>query len=119
MLLVEQLASMALAVADRAYVIQNGVVRLEGELVGLVDSAGQAVEHPVRQVDDRAALVAHQVGVTAFAEVEEGGAGARMDVLDDLELVEALQHPVDRRRCHARRAVGGVCSPAPKSGGAQ
>jgi ABC-type branched-subunit amino acid transport system ATPase component len=29
-LLVEQLASMALAVADRAYVIQNGVVRLEG-----------------------------------------------------------------------------------------
>src|SRR5437870_1136427 len=30
LLLVEQLASMALAVADRAYVIQNGVVRLEG-----------------------------------------------------------------------------------------
>jgi len=30
MLLVEQLASMALAVADRAYVIQNGVVRLQG-----------------------------------------------------------------------------------------
>src|SRR5262249_53499132 len=29
-LLVEQLASMALAVADRAYVIQNGVVRLRG-----------------------------------------------------------------------------------------
>jgi ABC-type branched-subunit amino acid transport system ATPase component len=29
-LLVEQLASMALAVADRAYVIQNGVVRLAG-----------------------------------------------------------------------------------------
>ena len=29
-LLVEQMASMALAVADRAYVIQNGVVRLEG-----------------------------------------------------------------------------------------
>ena len=29
-LLVEQLASMALAVAHRAYVIQNGVVRLEG-----------------------------------------------------------------------------------------
>jgi branched-chain amino acid transport system ATP-binding protein len=30
MLLVEQMASMALAVADRAYVMQNGVVRLEG-----------------------------------------------------------------------------------------
>jgi branched-chain amino acid transport system ATP-binding protein len=30
LLLVEQLASMALAVAHRAYVIQNGVVRLEG-----------------------------------------------------------------------------------------
>ena len=29
-LLVEQLASMALAVADRAYVLQNGVVRLQG-----------------------------------------------------------------------------------------
>jgi branched-chain amino acid transport system ATP-binding protein len=29
-LLVEQLASMALAVADRAYVLQNGIVRLEG-----------------------------------------------------------------------------------------
>jgi branched-chain amino acid transport system ATP-binding protein len=29
-LLVEQMASMALAVADRAYVIQNGLVRLEG-----------------------------------------------------------------------------------------
>ena len=29
-MLVEQLASMALAVADRAYVIQNGVVRLQG-----------------------------------------------------------------------------------------
>jgi branched-chain amino acid transport system ATP-binding protein len=29
-LLVEQMASLALAVADRAYVIQNGVVRLEG-----------------------------------------------------------------------------------------
>jgi branched-chain amino acid transport system ATP-binding protein len=29
-LLVEPMASMALAVADRAYVIQNGVVRLEG-----------------------------------------------------------------------------------------
>jgi branched-chain amino acid transport system ATP-binding protein len=30
-LLVEQMASMALAVADRAYVIQNGQVRLEGD----------------------------------------------------------------------------------------
>jgi branched-chain amino acid transport system ATP-binding protein len=29
-LLVEQMASMALAVADRAYVLQNGVIRLEG-----------------------------------------------------------------------------------------
>src|SRR5256714_2355813 len=29
-LLVEQMASMALAVADRAYVIQNGQVKLEG-----------------------------------------------------------------------------------------
>jgi ABC-type branched-subunit amino acid transport system ATPase component len=29
-LLVEQMASMALAVADRAYVLQNGMVRLEG-----------------------------------------------------------------------------------------
>jgi branched-chain amino acid transport system ATP-binding protein len=29
-LLVEQMASMALAVADRAYVVQNGLVRLEG-----------------------------------------------------------------------------------------
>jgi branched-chain amino acid transport system ATP-binding protein len=29
-LLVEQMASMALAVADRAYVIQNGEVRLQG-----------------------------------------------------------------------------------------
>src|SRR5205814_3611882 len=29
-LLVEQMASMALAVADRAYVLQNGVVKLEG-----------------------------------------------------------------------------------------
>ncbi|HEY0584458.1 MAG TPA: ABC transporter ATP-binding protein [Chloroflexota bacterium] len=32
-LLVEQLASMALAVADRAYVLQNGVVRLQGPSV--------------------------------------------------------------------------------------
>jgi branched-chain amino acid transport system ATP-binding protein len=29
-LLVEQMASMALAVADRAYVLQNGAVRLKG-----------------------------------------------------------------------------------------
>jgi ABC-type branched-subunit amino acid transport system ATPase component len=35
LLLVEQLASMALAVADRAYVIQNGVVRLEGSSAAL------------------------------------------------------------------------------------
>ena len=35
LLLVEQLASMALAVADRAYVIQNGVVRLEGSSTAL------------------------------------------------------------------------------------
>jgi branched-chain amino acid transport system ATP-binding protein len=35
LLLVEQLAGMALAVADRAYVIQNGVVRLEGTSAAL------------------------------------------------------------------------------------
>jgi branched-chain amino acid transport system ATP-binding protein len=34
-LLVEQLASMALAVADRVYVIQNGVVRLHGTSKGV------------------------------------------------------------------------------------
>jgi len=37
-LLVEQMASMALAVADRAYVIQNGVVRLEGQSAAVAEN---------------------------------------------------------------------------------
>jgi branched-chain amino acid transport system ATP-binding protein len=37
-LLVEQLASMALAVADRAYVLQNGVVRLEGSSAAVAEN---------------------------------------------------------------------------------
>ena len=37
-LLVEQMASMALAVADRAYVIQNGVVRLEGQSTAVAEN---------------------------------------------------------------------------------
>jgi branched-chain amino acid transport system ATP-binding protein len=37
-LLVEQMASMALAVADRAYVIQNGVVRLEGDSAAVAEN---------------------------------------------------------------------------------
>jgi branched-chain amino acid transport system ATP-binding protein len=37
-LLVEQMASMALAVADRAYVIQNGVVRLEGPSAAVAEN---------------------------------------------------------------------------------
>ena len=37
-LLVEQLASMALAVADRAYVLQNGVVRLEGSRASVAEN---------------------------------------------------------------------------------
>jgi len=37
-LLVEQMASMALAVADRAYVIQNGVVRLEGSSAAVAEN---------------------------------------------------------------------------------
>jgi branched-chain amino acid transport system ATP-binding protein len=38
LLLVEQMASMALAVADRAYVIQNGVVRLEGSSAAVAEN---------------------------------------------------------------------------------
>jgi branched-chain amino acid transport system ATP-binding protein len=37
-LLVEQMASMALAVAERAYVIQNGVVRLEGSRAAVAEN---------------------------------------------------------------------------------
>jgi branched-chain amino acid transport system ATP-binding protein len=37
-LLVEQMASMALAVAGRAYVIQNGVVRLEGSSAAVAEN---------------------------------------------------------------------------------
>jgi branched-chain amino acid transport system ATP-binding protein len=37
-LLVEQMASMALAVAERAYVIQNGVVRLEGPSAAVAEN---------------------------------------------------------------------------------
>jgi branched-chain amino acid transport system ATP-binding protein len=37
-LLVEQMASMALAVADRAYVIQNGVVRLDGPSAAVAEN---------------------------------------------------------------------------------
>jgi branched-chain amino acid transport system ATP-binding protein len=53
-LLVEQMASMALAVADRAYVIQNGVVRLEGSSESVAHNpevvrlylGGAATAHP-------------------------------------------------------------------------
>ena len=37
-LLVEQMASMALAVAERAYVLQNGVVRLEGPSISVAEN---------------------------------------------------------------------------------
>jgi hypothetical protein len=44
------------------------------------------------------------VGVPLLAQVEERGPGAGVYVLHDLELIEALQHPVDRGRGDAGRA---------------
>ncbi len=71
---------------------------VEREAVGLVDLLRQPGEGAVGDVDHGVAAVADEVGVAGVAQVVERGAVAGMDVLDDADLAEALQHPIHRRR---------------------
>ncbi len=79
---------------------------VEGEAVRLVDLLRQARERAVGDVDHRVAPVADEVGVTGIAQVIERGAVTGMDVLDDADLAEALQHPI-----HGRRRDAGLPAP--------
>ncbi len=77
---------------------------VQSEPVRLVDAAGEAGEGAVLDVDDRAALMAHEMGVAVLAQVVERRSVACVHVLDDAELAEALEHAVHGRRRHARSA---------------
>jgi hypothetical protein len=71
---------------------------VEREAVGFVDLLCQAGERAVGDVDHGVAPVADEVSVPGVAQVVERGAVTGMDVLDDADVAEALQHPVHRRR---------------------
>ena len=81
------------------------MVSVQSEPVRLVDATGEAGEGAVLDVDDRAALVADEMGVAVLAQVVEGRAVAGVHVLHDAELAESLEHAVDGRGCHARSRV--------------
>lgn len=76
---------------------------VDGEVVVLSRRSGEVGEGGVGDVDDGPAVVADQVCVAVLAQVVEGRAEPGVDVFDDLEIVEALQDPVDGRRRDARR----------------
>ena len=70
---------------------------VEREPVRFIHLLREPCERAVRDVDHRIAAMAHEMGMTAFTEVVEGRTVARVHVLDDPDLAEALQHSVDSR----------------------
>ncbi len=64
----------------------------------LIDLLREPGERSVGDVDHGVAPMADEVGMARCAEVVEGGAIPGVDVLDDTDLAETLQHPIHRRR---------------------
>ncbi len=63
----------------------------------LIDLLREPGEGPVGDVDHGVAPMTDEVGMARCAQVVEGGPVPRMDVLDDTDFAETLQHPIHRR----------------------
>jgi len=73
-------------------------MRVEREPMRLVHPLREPGERSVGDVDHCVAAMADEVRVTEGPKVVEGRTVARVHVLDDAEITEALQHAVHRRR---------------------
>jgi hypothetical protein len=82
------------------------VPRLDAEAELALEAVGDAVEHLVGHLHDRAARRAHEVLVVLVGEVVHGSPVAEVHVVDDLECLERLQAAVDRRQVDV--GVGGL-----------
>src|SRR5207344_1870517 len=85
-----------LSPASRAQPEQGRVVRVEGEAMRLIDLLREPGEGPVGDIDHGVAPMTDEVGMARCAQVVEGGAVPGVDVLDDTDLAETLQHPIHR-----------------------
>jgi hypothetical protein len=59
----------------------------------------------LRNIGDGTAIGAHEVCMGVVAKVVERGTATGMHVLQNVDLVEALEHPVHRRRGDAGRST--------------
>ncbi len=80
------------------------MVCLDGEAVVGLGCLRQLLEDRVGDVCDRSAVGAHQVGVVVLAKMVEGRPDSRVDVFDDLQLAQALEHSIDGRLRDTGRA---------------
>ena len=72
----------------------------EAELA--IQCALERGEVVVGDVGDGSAAVADEVGVAVFAQVVDRWSDARVNVFDQFELAETLDHSVDGGRCDVR-----------------
>ena len=73
----------------------RGVAGRDLELIPVPNVLGELGKQFFGDVDDGAAFVADEVDVAACFELVESGAGAGVDVFDDVEFVEAAEDAVD------------------------
>jgi Transmembrane secretion effector len=84
--------------AATAVAAEGEVVGVEPEPVVPLDPTAQRVEHVRRQLDDRPAVVTHQMVMGVVGEVVHGRAVAEVNVVDHTQFGEGLQRPVHRRQ---------------------
>jgi hypothetical protein len=83
---------------------QHGeVVRVEHEAQSVLRSTSERIEEVGWRLDDRTALLAHQVPVGSFGEVIGGGPVTQVGVDDHAESLELLEVPVHRGGIDVRR----------------
>lgn len=75
--------------------LESCVAGLEREAMGVAHGCGELSEQVFGDVDDGAALVADEMNVAALTQLVERSAGSYVDMLDDVEFVEAAQNAVD------------------------
>ena len=92
--------SAALMSAVGAEAADDEVARCGGEVVVAVESLDEAAQVAIRELDERAAVVAHGVVVAVAGEVVRGGGGAGVDLGDEAGVFEELEGPVDGGEVH-------------------
>ena len=84
-------------------------MRIQREVIIAQRRPSEVFDERSRKVNNHPARVTHEMGMTVFAQVVKRRPIAGVDVLDDAEFAEALNHSVDGRRRDAHHSLLDFC----------